>query len=163
MATPGDIKIEVPTGHYFITPLMLQKYAADFLAAAQSVKERSRYTPVRYYLVCHAIELALKALLRARGSSDKDIRNLSHDLNDCLVRARANGLDSLVLFTSIEQAELRKANVYYVKKGFEYFTPPMLGQLVNGFKDVPDLSILLDLANRLIEGVRQTCFDAASA
>ena len=51
-----------------IFPLGFQMYAADFLAAAKTVPPPNvAFAPARPYLVCHALELALKAFLSLKG------------------------------------------------------------------------------------------------
>jgi hypothetical protein len=58
--------------------------AKSYLKAAVVVNQadkRSFFSPPSYFLVCHAIELALKAFLAAHGTSERTLRRkLGHNL-----------------------------------------------------------------------------------
>jgi len=45
-----------------------------------------------FYLYCHAIELSLKSLLIARGTSERQLRRIGHDLDAGLEAAVSQGL-----------------------------------------------------------------------
>ncbi len=71
----------------------LRNYAADFLAAAEAFQApEHRFSPVRYYLICHSIELSLKAFLVTAGYKKKDRKRLNHDVVKALEAAEGNGL-----------------------------------------------------------------------
>jgi hypothetical protein len=55
---------------HHIAPVSLHNYATNFLLAAKAAPspERDKFTPARTYLVCHAIELALKSFLSTKKS-----------------------------------------------------------------------------------------------
>ncbi len=100
----------------------LRHYASDFLSAAQSFElPKKRFSPVRYYLVCHSIELSLKSFLFSAGFKKKDRKGLKHDLENALGVAEANGLSSHIDITPADRVNLIKANRLYLKKEFEYF------------------------------------------
>ena len=100
----------------------LRHYASDFLAAAQSFEPpKNRFSPVRYYLVCHSIELSLKSFLFSAGFKKKDRKKLNHDLEKALDAAENNGIGKHIEITSNEREIIRKANRLYPKKEFEYF------------------------------------------
>src|SRR3981081_514159 len=46
----------------------------------------------RYFLLCHAIELVLKAFLATRGVDDKQLKRYGHGLSDLLVSSKKQGL-----------------------------------------------------------------------
>jgi hypothetical protein len=46
----------------------------------------------RYFLLCHAIELALKAFLTLHGASEPDLKKIGHDLKKLLKHAEKFGL-----------------------------------------------------------------------
>src|SRR4051812_13516429 len=107
------IRVTVEPVTILVSPFLMHHYAADFLAAARAAPETQAYSPVRYYLVCHAIEVVLKGFCRARGDDlDALRRELRHDLTLALARARGHGLDSLVPVSADEEQELAKANEF---------------------------------------------------
>ena len=69
----------------------LARYAREYfdcaLAADKVVGQRTGYEVIApapvMYLVAHAIELALKSFLRHKDVSLKDLRSLSHNLENC--------------------------------------------------------------------------------
>ena len=153
-----DIVVTPEPATVIVTPFFLHHYAEDFLAAAMTAPMGKPYSPVRYYLVCHAIEVAFKALCRARGEELDDLRKkLGHDLEKGLNKARGHGLETLIQVTKREEDELIKANDFYAKKGFEYITYVMLKQAVYAYKGLPDLTVLMELAQRLVDGLKATC------
>jgi hypothetical protein len=98
-----------------------------------------------YFLVCHGIELTLKSVLFAHGTSEGNLRRIGHDLVKALESARAvpeSGVDA------IPPADLDVINAaagYYGGKEFEYVIP--------GAKQLPRLADLADAARRLVERV----------
>lgn len=128
----------------------LSIYAADFLAAAQSFQApEQRFSPVRYYLICHSIELALKAFLFTAGYKKKDRKNLNHDLLKILAEAESNGLGNYFQISHEEKESIEKANKLYGNKEFEYF------ERLETIYDPHDfeLNVLEVLAQRLIESI----------
>lgn len=103
--------------------MIFHRYACQFLDASRCVPTDGTYSPVPYYLVCHALELGLKAFSMAKGETTECVKDkLRHNLKKALKRARKYGLDGIIIFSAEEQGELRKANKYYNSKGFEYLT-----------------------------------------
>ena len=89
----------------------LRHYATDFLAAAQVFEAPiNRFSPVKYYLVCHSIELSLKSFLFSAGFKKKHRKQLGHDLEKALIAAEENGLGSHLVITQNEREALLKAN-----------------------------------------------------
>lgn len=100
----------------------LRHYANDFLEAAKSFRPpENRFSPVRYYLVCHSIELSLKSFLFSAGFKKKDRKRLNHDLEKALIAAETNGLLTHIDVTNEDRKTIEKANRLYPKKEFEYF------------------------------------------
>lgn len=101
-----------------------------------------------YYLLGHAIELALKSFLRAKGKSLDELKGkgLRHDLSAALKQAEAFDLRAYVDLSTEQKAAIRVLSVYYVDKEFEY--------IVTGFKLLPTLEILQECAKALIHGVQ---------
>ena len=76
-------------------PPGLLQYGKTFLKAAKNVpvpEDRSFPAP-RYYLICHGIELALKAVLALRGTAVPVLMDeLRHNLAAALERAETYGI-----------------------------------------------------------------------
>lgn len=96
-----------------------------YLAASRLLKDEGRAETLRptLFLLLHALELHLKAFLFAQGATDKQLRNLSHDLLKCLSACRERGLLNYVSFTWCEFMLIARVNRYYKCKELEYFVP----------------------------------------
>ena len=67
--------------------------AMEFEKTYHAVPEMPPLSRPRYFLLCHAIELALKAFLALHGESESDLRlKFGHDLKKVLKRAKEFGL-----------------------------------------------------------------------
>ena len=142
-----------------LSPLGFHRYASEFLRAANSFKCGDNFSPVPYYLRCRVIELALKAFLLAKGFPKNDLKDkLRHNLENALNSATELGLQSEVAIEPKEKKEIKKANVYYARKGFEYF---QVGKFAKGYPELPDLKILADVSSRLVSGLKDVCMKAA--
>lgn len=130
----------------------LKRYAEDFLAAARAFQApKNRFSPVRYYLICHSIELALKAFLFTAGYKKKDRKRLNHDLVKALNAAEENGLAEYFRITDKERESIEKANKLYPKKEFEYFESLETIYDPHDF----DLDVLDQFTQRLIEKIEK--------
>lgn len=98
-----------------------------------------------FYLYCHAIELSLKALLIVRGTSERQLRNVGHDLEAGLQAAVSHGLGEVASLSAEERAAIRVMNQYYRGKELEY--------LVTGFKSYPTLDLLHSCATKLLSAI----------
>ncbi len=155
----GNVVIKLQPLQIRLGPLGFHRYASEFLRAADSFKRGDGFSPVAYYLRCHAIELALKAFLLAKGFPKNDLKHkLGHNLEEALKSATKHGLQSKVAIKPKEKEEIKKANVYYADKGFEYFQVP---KAVRGYPKLPDLKILADVSSRLVSGLNDVCMNAA--
>ena len=143
--------------------LAFHSYAADFLAAAKSAPLRPPpnpylvFAPARPYLVCHALELALKAFLSLKGEYGVgELADLfRHDLKKLVEEAEQQGLRELVTWWGDEQAaQIVHASIYYSSKVFEY---PALGEMRRAYRDMPDTDILIDVAEKLIIALKEPC------
>ena len=153
-----NVVIKAQTGHINLSPLGFHRYASEFLRAADSFKCGDGFSPVAYYLRCHAIELALKAFLLAKGFPKNDLKfKLKHNLNRALNRATEQGLQCEVEIKPKEKKEIKKANVYYMGKGFEYF---QVRKWAKGYPELPDLKVLADVSSRLVSELEDVCMRA---
>jgi hypothetical protein len=139
-----------------LTPLAFHQFAERFRDVARVAQVPSGFSPVPYYLYCRAIELSLKAFLLLNGVTKVEIsrRTLGHDLVRNLDRAEALGLSAIVPVTGEERMQVVKANAYYVDKDFEYAN---VMRAVRGYRDLPDLSVLDLLVDRLLVQLKPLC------
>jgi len=125
--------------------------ANQMLAAAKhlaSVESMSLVQPL-YYLLGHAIELAFKSYVRARGASLGCLKSIGHDLDLARERAQTAGLGDLVKLSPNDQATISLLNVYYKAKEFEY--------RVTGSKKYPHVEDLVALLERILSATKHTC------
>jgi hypothetical protein len=160
--------LEAGTMTISLSPYGLHLYARDYLRQSGHCQPpKTGFSPVPYYLVCHSLELALKAYTLAKGvQSDgadqtytmlqKLRRILSHNLEKALKRAKDAGITTLVPIDADDEAEVRKANAYYEETMFEYFFPY---PACNGYQNLPDLQRLRQLTNRILDASEQLCLN----
>jgi hypothetical protein len=156
---PTPITVTPPTATVNLTPFGFLEWASQFLQAANSIGATEQISPVRYFLVCRSVELALKAFLLAGGFKKRDLRGkLGHRLTHALLEAERMGLGKIVPLSADEKAVLSAANDRYSSKRFEYFE---IFDAATGYRDLPSIDLLSVVAERLVSGVKQTCLDAS--
>jgi HEPN domain-containing protein len=149
----GPIRVNVSPYGFF-------HYGKEFFDTAKAFQQSAHFSPVPYYLFCHAIELLLKAFLLANGVPKKDLprRDLyGHDLGKILRKANELGLGEVVTITQEQEREIERANKYYVSKGFEYFS---VIKAVRAYPELPDLSVLKQVASTLLTKLEAICLNA---
>lgn len=140
-----------------IGPPGLQLYAEYFLHAAEALPKPSvPFEPVRPYLVCHAVELGLKAFLALKGLSMLELSESSygHKLSVILEKAEAGGLLAAVPLSEEHRREICIASEYYAGKVFEYPAP---GEAISSYPRMPALDVLFDAANTIIAALARPC------
>jgi hypothetical protein len=136
----------------------LWSYASQYQQAARAVSA-SPFNVARFYLACHALELALKAFLSTKGLSlERMARRPGHDLATALAEAERLRLADVVRLPPLQRKEVRRAR-YYGEKVFEY---PAWIPSVHGFKDIPDLDLLMGATDRLLRKLREPCLRAGN-
>jgi hypothetical protein len=126
--------------------------AREFLDAAYLVRrDKPVWFAPTYFLVCQSIELPLKAFLRGSGYSDKQLRQLGHDLDASIAAAQAAGIKSHVSLSEADVAAIGAINAYYHSKDLQYST--------SGYKSYPPPETLLALAKGLWESLRTFCIE----
>lgn len=141
-------------------PLALQQYAERYFYAAKGLPVSDlKFDPVRLYLVCHSIELALKAYLSLHGALMVELSEgpYGHNLESILGKALERGIDSLVPLRDDHRAEICRANTYYSGKVLEY---PAVGEAMRGFRDMPTLDLLIEAAEMLVVSLKEPCLEA---
>lgn len=141
-------------------PLGLHMYAESYLSAAQALpKPEVPFEPVRPYLVCHAIELVLKAFLSLRGVAMVDLADgpYGHNLDALLTKSTEANLAEFVLLPESNSTAILLATKYYGGKLFEY---PAIGEALSAYPKMPPVGILFEAAASLVEALRQPCREA---
>lgn len=138
----------------------LHVYAESYLSAARLLPAPSvPFDPVRPYLVCHSIELSLKAFLSLQGMKMLKLaeNKLGHNLDSLLVCAMESGMDKLVQLSEPNISAIELATIYYAGKVFEY---PAVAEAFSAYPQLPQIESLFDTANILVESLRQPCREA---
>ena len=138
-------------------PLGLHVYAESYLLAAQALPEsKVPFETVRPYLVCHAIELALKAFLSLRGSAMVELADgpYGHNLDSLLAKSIEANLTEFASLSDAQKSALRSATTYYGGKVFDY---PAVGEALSSYPQMPAIPALFDVATTLVEALRQPC------
>lgn len=141
-------------------PLGLQLYAETYFAAAQALPTpQVPFEPVRPYLVCHAIELGLKAFLSLKGHEMVTLSEgpFGHKLSTILDDAEAAGLLGVVPLSTTHREAIKSAETYYAGKVFEY---PAVGEALSAYPSMPPLSALFEAAALLTNSLAQACREA---
>ncbi len=133
------------------TAIGLARYAYDYLNAAMVVETHdptpSHISPVPvYFLALHGIELTLKAFLRYKGVSVKDLVNkFGHDLHACYRKAKELGLNDVFEESRVDADAMRMLVRLNDQQGLRY--------IKTGMKHFPMWSIVEPLAVRLHQAV----------
>ncbi|WP_339643000.1 hypothetical protein [uncultured Porticoccus sp.] len=156
-----NITIQPRIGHARVGPVGFVSYSQDFLSAYESFETHKPFSPSKYYLVCRSIELSLKAYLLTKNLPIGNLKKrLGHDLDKILRKSKELGFDSDIGISEDEKAELERANLWYKRKGFEYFSIENMVKGYQGNSSLPDLQVLVALANKLISTIKPLCLDA---
>jgi hypothetical protein len=141
-------------------PLGLHMYAKAYLEGAHALPPSSvPFEPVYPYLVCHSIELGLKAFLSLKDTTMLELADGSygHNLEAILQKAEEKQLSKQVKLTTEHKAEVRKASLYYSGKVFEY---PAVGEALSGYPSMPKIDILIQVAELLVNSLVKECQEA---
>lgn len=126
-----------------LAPDAFHRWATHYYKCKQDFRCPHRFSPVPYFLLCRAIELAIKAKHLRHKTQDQVKDQFGHDL----VKAH-QALDTKEQILSGQQLNvLQQANNIYATKGFEYFEPQ---DAATGFSRYPDLQLLDQVAKKLI-------------
>ncbi|MCC7288990.1 hypothetical protein IT414_01180 [bacterium] len=121
----------------------LLNYAVDYYAGYELIQNSEpdfiKLFAVKYYLLCHSLELIMKAWLKKKGATYFEIKKLGHNLED--IMAVLHSKHNLI-FDASSQAMIRLVNQHYSNKEFEYS--------LRGSKTVPVISDLADTVRLLI-------------
>lgn len=138
-------------------PSALWFYAKSYLNAGRALPApEAPYEPVRYYVTCHSIELALKAYLSLKGDTMLKLAEnaFGHNLTNIFAHAEAQGILSEIPLTNLHCDEIQRAAEYYGEKVFEY---PAVGEAIRAYPRLPDLSLLLEAAEVMCNCLEAPC------
>lgn len=121
----------------------LLNYAKEYYSAYELIQGQQpdfvKFFAVKYYLLCHSLELTMKAWLKKKGATYKQIKSMGHDLEKIMIVLHD---DHDLLFDAASQEMISLVNQYYSKKEFEY--------ALRGSKSVPVITDLAQTVNLLI-------------
>ena len=146
-------------------PFGCLRVAREYFDAAGQVQQparseldvlRQRVCFPAYFLVGHAIELALKAFLLGRGMTVEVLkrRPYQHSLTNILSEARRRKLGQVVKLSKTEVFAVQTLDSCYSAKEFEY--------AATGLRRLPHYAVVYDTADRLIGGLHPYCWRLAS-
>ncbi len=141
------------------TPMNLFQRAEAFCKAGKALIKADPITVLgfgempTYYNVCHGIELALKAFLRAKGYKAPRLIALGHNLRRCLRKAESNGLSGYVTLNADETDAIHLISRLYLEKELEYV-------VLGGTLVLPKINLLRSALEKTISGIREECLRA---
>jgi len=94
-------------------------YAKEFFTIAK----KTRLSPVKCYLLGHALELYLKAYLLKQGVPLKKLKRspFGHNIAKLLAEAQKRGFDNHFKITPMLKDDLDSFSSHYLGKQYEYF------------------------------------------
>lgn len=142
-----------------MAPSALHFYADAYVSAARGMVAGSLFNPVRSYLACHALELALKAVLSLKERSLRELAgpSFSHGLANLLAQAEQHGLTDFISLTPEQRDQLTRASDYYSEKVFEY---PALDEAAIAYPQMPDIGLVIAVTDALVGALHDPCSTA---
>jgi hypothetical protein len=141
-------------------PIGLWQYAEAYLKAAKAVPLPDvPYEPTRYFLVCHSIELGLKAFLSVQGATMLQLSEnaYGHNLDALLKAAEGERLLSTVQLSGSQRDQIAKASDYYAGKVFQY---PAVAEALRAYPGLPDIETLFAAAECIVKSLEIACKEA---
>jgi hypothetical protein len=132
-----------------LSPDVFRLWARHYYKCKQDFTSPDPVSPVPYFLLCRAIELAIKA----KHLEVKNRQQVKVDFNHNIIKAYKALPPELRILTADELKILEVANKIYCGKGFEYFDP---GHLLRGYSTFPDLAALDAIALKLLQALERT-------
>lgn len=141
------------------TAYNLWSLADEFRSSGQLLMQSTRssglnvgiYPP--YYMLCHGLELALKAFLRAHGFNASKLKTLGHSLSECLKEAHKSGLPLKVKLTKNELDNVRLIDQLYHAKELEYI-------ISGGIKHLPAIAKIYNVLGKVLAGIHSECLES---
>lgn len=122
-------------------------YAHEYYASYELIQKQhpkiTDFFAVKFYLLCHSLELVMKAWLRHKGATYNELKGFSHDLEKIMVVLHDK---HKLLFDARSQQMISLVNQLYSKKEFEYS--------LRGAKTVPEITDLASTVSLLMGKAR---------
>ena len=143
MNTSGNVSVTVAPAPVNLTPQVFHAWGRQYFTCFEKLGIPAEYSPVPYFLLCRAIELAIKAM-HLQVDPQKDVKNLfKHNLEKSY-RALPPHFKTL---NAVETQVLIAVGAMYRAKEFEYFS---MEQLSGDAATLPNLAVLECAARRLL-------------
>lgn len=113
-------------------------YLDAYFIIKKSEPQWSKLFEVKYYLVCHSMELMLKSYLRDKGYSRKQLLEFGHDLMELALELKNK---FSFPFQKSDMAYISNISSYYATKQFEY--------IQTGYKIISDLDEIEEIVVRV--------------
>lgn len=115
-ARPSSIAVNLsPYGFYH--------FAKEFYQASKAITITDGASPVKLYLIGHALELYLKSYLLVKGVQKADLKKkYQHNIEKIWSACKVEGLLSIITIEPGIDAEIKSFNGFYQSKSLEYFT-----------------------------------------
>jgi hypothetical protein len=85
------------------------------------IARKTRRSPVKSYLLGHALELFLKSFLMRKGVGIKNLKTLSHNLNTLLKESLDYGVEDYFNVSKQLKTDIASFSRVYTNKAYEYF------------------------------------------
>ena len=125
-----------------LAPDAFAKWANDYLKCEDDYS-LAGFSPVRHFLLCRAIELAIKAIHLNRIGQPEVKTTYGHDI----LKAYQKLPSEYQTLTEAEQDFLSNASTIYDGKEFEYFNPE---DSLTGYQRFPNIETLRALAHKIV-------------
>ncbi len=151
--------INVKTAHLDMGPTGFIVYARDFLRCYTVYSPEQPFSPAKYYLICRSIELSLKSYLVLNGIGYETCKKkFRHNISKILTECIDLGIEKYVTLSEANRLEIEKANDWYDRKGFEYFS---IRNIVEPRESLPNLRTLEGIAEQLVSVLEPICISTA--
>lgn len=145
-----NYRIKCETGIIVITPYILAKIADDFHNSATLYNNIKNFSLATYSMYLSSIERGLKAAILSRGCTQARkcflAKCIGHDLEKVIEEFEIHFTNIL---SSEDKINIKKVNKLYFKKGFDYFSDEMLGEMFNGYKNLPELKVIMNISKKV--------------
>ncbi len=138
-----DYVLKVEPMEINLSPVGFRLWARQHLQCRHDFQEPNDFSHVPYFLLCRAIELALKA----EHLETMRQRQVKIDFGHDLLKSYSNLPRDMQILSQEGLGTLGAANAMYKDKGFEYFS---VIDACTGFKRAPDVTILEAIAVKLL-------------
>ena len=139
-----NIRVDAPI-HWYFSADAFHMWATQYYKCKQGFEYSGRISPVPYFLLCRSIELELKS----RHLKHKTQKQVKDEFRHDLIKSyeALEPADQLLNVNEIDV--LKRANIVYAGKGFEYCAPM---DVLKGYPLYPELEEL-DSITKILLGI----------